>query len=163
MVLVREDETPKPDLRLAAELARIHAAGFAQEGRPWSGPEILALLNEPGIGLRMAHTESHAGGDRLAPAGFALYRVAADEAELLTVSVVPEARRAGLGRALLAASEDGARRAGATRLLLEVGAGNAPARALYSHAGYREVGRRAGYYLLPDGRRDDALILEKAL
>lgn len=163
MVLVREDETPQRDLRLATELARIHAAGFAHEGRPWSGPEILALLSEPGVGLRLAHSESPAGGDRLAPAGFALYRVAADEAELLTVSVVPEARRAGLGRALLAASEEGARRAGAVRLFLEVGAANAPARALYTGAGYREVGRRAGYYRLPDGGRDDALVLGKAL
>ena len=163
MVLVREDETPQRDLRLADALARIHAVGFAAEGRPWSGPEILALLNEPGIGLRLAHAERHGAGDRLAPAGFALYRVAADEAELLTVSVLPEARRAGRGRALLAASEAGARAAGAKRLFLEVGESNAPARALYAGAGYREVGRRKGYYGLADGRRDDALVLEKAL
>jgi ribosomal-protein-alanine N-acetyltransferase len=163
MALVREDEHPARDLRLASELARIHAVAFAGEGRPWSGPEILALLNEPGVGLRLAHAERHEAGDRLAPAGFALYRVAADEAEILTVSVVPEARRAGLGRALVGACEEGARAEGARRLFLEVAQGNAAARALYAGAGYAEVGRRKGYYQRPDGSREDALILAKPL
>lgn len=163
MVLVREDEHPVRDLRLAEALARIHAVAFAGEGRAWSGPELLALLNEPAVGLRLAHSERHEAGDRLAPAGFALYRVAADEAELLTVSVVPAARRAGLGRALVAAAEEGARRAGARRMFLEVGAANAAARALYAGTGYAEVGRRKGYYQRPDGSRDDALVLAKAL
>lgn len=163
MVLVREDEYPARDLRLAEALARIHAVAFADEGRPWSGPELLALLSEPGIGLRLAHHERHAAGEGLAPAGFALYRVAADEAELLTVSVVPEARRAGLGRALVAACEAGARAAGARRLYLEVGAANAAARALYAAAGYSQVGRRKGYYQRPDGSRDDALVLASEL
>lgn len=163
MVLVREDEHPARDLRLATELARIHAVAFAGEGRPWSGPEILALLNEPAVGLRLAHAERREAGDRLAPAGFALYRVAADEAELLTVSVVPEARRAGLGRALVAACEQGARACGARRLFLEVAEGNRAARALYAGAGYHEVGRRKRYYEHPDGSREDALILGKPL
>lgn len=163
MALVRDDELPARDLRLAGELARIHAVAFGAEGRPWSGPEILALLGEPGVGLRLAHCERPEVGDRLAPAGFALYRVAADEAELLTVSVVPASRRAGLGRALVGAAEAGARAAGARRMFLEVAEPNRPARALYAGAGYREVGRRRGYYLRPDGRGDDALILEKAL
>lgn len=163
MVLVRQDEHPARDLRLASELARIHAVAFAGEGRPWSGPEILALINEPGVGLRLAHSERRDAGARLAPSGFALYRVAADEAELLTVSVEPRARRAGLGRALLAACEDGARKVGARRLFLEVGAANAAARALYEGAGYAEAGRRPGYYQRSDGSRDDALVLAKAL
>ena len=163
MVLVREDEYPARDLKLAETLARIHAVAFAHEGRPWSGPELMALLDEPAVGLRLAHHERHEAGDRLSPAGFALYRVAADEAELLTVSVVPESRRAGLGWALLAACEAGAWRAGARKLFLEVGAGNAPARALYEGAGYAEVGCRPGYYQRPDGSLDDALVLAKPL
>ncbi|HUF87268.1 MAG TPA: GNAT family N-acetyltransferase [Thermohalobaculum sp.] len=163
MVPVRLDEHPARDLRLAGALARIHAVAFAGEGRPWSAPEILALLSEPGVGLRLAHAGQGGAGDRLAPAGFALYRVAADEAELLTVAVAPQAWRAGLGRALLGACEDGARAAGARRLFLEVGAANGAARVLYAGAGYREVGRRPGYYRRPDGRSDDALVLAKAL
>lgn len=158
MAVVGDDERAARDASLAEALARIHAAAFA--GRGWSGPEILALMNAPGVGLRLAHSEA---GDRRAPAGFALDRVALDEAELLTLAVAPGARRAGLGRALVAAAEAGARAAGARRLFLEVAEDNAPARALYAGAGYREVGRRRAYYARPDGGRDDALILEKAL
>ena len=150
----------QPDLRLAGELAGIHAAAFAGEGRPWSAPEFLALLGEPAVALRLAHS-GHGGNH--AAVGFALYRAVADEAELLTLSVLPEAQREGIGAGLLAACEDGARAAGAARLFLEVAAGNLAARALYHRAGYRECGRRKGNYLRPDASRDDAVVMEKAL
>jgi ribosomal-protein-alanine N-acetyltransferase len=44
-----------------------------------------------------------------------------------------------------------------------VAEGNAAARALYARAGYRECGRRKGYYQRPDGSRDDAVVMEKPL
>jgi len=78
------------DLRLAGALARIHAAAFAGSGRAWSGPEILALMNEPIVAVRLAHHEGPDGG--LIPVGFALYRATAGEAELLTVAVAPDER-----------------------------------------------------------------------
>ncbi len=110
--------------------------------------------------MRLAHS-GHSG--RFAAVGFALFRAVADEAEILTLSVLPEARRSGLGAGLLAGCEDGARTAGAARLFLEVAAGNGAARALYDRAGYRECGRRKGYYRRPDGSRDNAVVMEKAL
>ena len=113
--------------------------------------------------MRRAHRQGTEPGGGLAPAGFALYRAAAGEAELLTISVMPEARRSGIGAGLLAACEDGARASGAARLFLEVAAGNLAARALYGRAGYRECGRRKGYYQRPDGSRDDAVVMEKKL
>ena len=163
-VMVTENgEHREPDLRLATELAAIHARAFAGEGRPWSGPEILALLGEPVVAVRLAHRERTEPGGGLTPAGFALYRAVAGEAEILTISVLPEARRSGIGAGLLAACEDGARASGAVRLFLEVAAGNLAARALYDRAGYRECGRRKGYYQRPDSSRDDAVVMEKAL
>jgi ribosomal-protein-alanine N-acetyltransferase len=42
---------------------------------------------------------------------------------------------------------------------LEVEEGNGPAVALYRRAGFREVGRREGYYLKPDGTRASALAM----
>ena len=162
-ILTENAEHREPDLRLAAELAGIHAVAFAGEGRPWSGPEILALLGEQAVAVRVAHRERSEPGGGLAPAGFALFRAVAGEAEILTISVLPEARRSGIGAGLLAACEDGARASGAARLFLEVGEGNVAARALYDRAGYRECGRRKGYYQRPDGSRDDAVVMEKAL
>jgi ribosomal-protein-alanine N-acetyltransferase len=162
-MLVKSDKRSEPDLRLAAVLADIHAAAFAGMGRSWSAPEMLALLSEPVVAVCLAHRDGTLLSDGLVPAGFALYRTVAGEAELLTIAVMPDARRKGLGADLLVASEDGARTAGAERLFLEVAAGNAAARALYKRAGYGECGRRKDYYHSPDGGRDDAVVMEKQL
>lgn len=78
--------------------------------------------------------------------GFSTGQVVLDEGELHFVVVRPERRRGGLGRQLLAAFVGAAEAAGATRLFLEVHEANAPARALYRAEGWREVGRRPGYY-----------------
>ncbi len=153
----------RPRCWTEAVLTGIHAAAFAGEGRPWSGPEILAQLGEQAVAVRLAHRERTEPGGGLAPAGFALYRAVDGEAELLTISVMPEARRSGIGADLLAACEDGARASGAARLFLEVAEGNVAARALYDRAGYRECGRRKGYYRRPDTTSDDAVVMEKAI
>ncbi len=88
-----------------------------------------------------------------------LARYAADEAEVLTVAVVPERRQQGLGGRLVAAAAEEARKQGATRLFLEVSTRNPAARGLYQRLGFVQVGRRRGYYA--DG--SDALTLSRAL
>ena len=127
-------------------MARLHAAAFVVP-RPWTAEEIAAVLAGPGaLGIVRAQ-------------GFAIGRAAAGEAELLTLAVDPARRREGLGAALLAGFEACAARDGAREAALEVAEGNAAARALYARAGWREAGRRPGYYA--DGQ--DALVLRKAL
>lgn len=138
---------PEP---LSAALARLHRAAFGP-GAAWSADELAALMAQPGALL------VHRG------AGFALGRAAAGEAELITLAVAPEARRQGLGAALLLAIEGRAARAGAGEMFLEVAEDNAPARALYARAGWHQVGARPGYYARPRGLRADALILRKRL
>jgi len=91
--------------------------------------------------------------------GYTLGRVLFEEAHLLKIAIEPRARRAGLGRWMLAAFESEARARGAEGVVLEVRVGNTPARALYQAAGYREVAWRRAYY--PDG--EDGIILEKTL
>lgn len=132
----------------AAALAELHASCFAA---PWSESEFAALLGQPGV-VALAEAD-----------GFILIRIAADEAEILTLAVQPAARRRGLGRRLV---ESGARAAcagGADRLFLEVAEDNAAARALYAAAGFVEAGRRRAYYPRPEGLAADALILARAL
>jgi [ribosomal protein S18]-alanine N-acetyltransferase len=92
-------------------------------------------------------------------AGLILARVAAEEAEILTLAVAPAARRQGQGVALLAGAMTVARIRGAEAMFLEVAAGNAAALALYGGFGFTEVGRRRRYY--PDG--SDALVLRRDL
>ncbi len=97
------------------------------------------------------------------PAGFCLAQTALDEAELLTLAVLPEARRKGVGKSLLASLETALVQAGATRLFLEVSEDNRAALALYRSAGFHPTGRRKSYYRDRKGTSADALILSKML
>ena len=91
--------------------------------------------------------------------GMVLARVTADQAEILTIAVVPRLRAQGRAERLLRAAAARADAAGARELFLEVATGNLAARALYARAGFVEVGRRRQYYR--DG--GDALILRVPL
>lgn len=131
----------------APALAALHAAAFPP-AQAWGPDAIALLLAMPG-----------AFGLWREGAGLVLARRAADEAEILTVAVVPDARRRGHGTALLRDVMAVARAGGATAMFLEVAAGNAPALALYARAGFAQVGRRRRYYA--DGA--DALVLRREL
>ena len=85
------------------------------------------------------------------------------EAEILTLATHPAKRRQGLGRKALAASADWAKTQGVTKIFLEVAEDNTAAIALYSTAGYTQIGRRPGYYLPKDRAAIDALILAQSL
>ncbi len=126
-------------------MAALHATAFDGAAR-WSAASLRTMAADPAAILETARD------------GFLLGRVAAGEAELLTLVVAPAARRRGTARTLLAAFESGARKRDAATAFLEVSADNAAARALYAGAGWREAGLRRGYY-----EGVDALILRKHL
>ena len=86
-------------------------------------------------------------------------RIAADEAEILTLAVLPDQRRQGLARILLEEAARQCEAVGAGTLFLEVATRNEAARALYGAQGFEEIGRRRGYYA--DG--DDALVMRRML
>lgn len=92
--------------------------------------------------------------------GWAGIRVVADEAEILTVGVVPSTRRRGIARMLLAALLDIARERGAGTAYLEVRMDNEAARSLYASEGFAELGVRPGYY---DAGRADAVVMSRDL
>jgi ribosomal-protein-alanine N-acetyltransferase len=139
----------------AGRLAQIHASAFA---RPWDALEFERLLADRAIvadGLFL--------GRESQPAGFVLSRTVADEAEILTVAIAAEARGKGHARPLLSQHLDALARTGARTVHLEVEETNRPALAVYRGLGFQEVGRRAGYYLKPDGSRVAALTMSRAL
>lgn len=92
--------------------------------------------------------------------GWAGVMVAGPSADVLTVGVVPSARRSGIGRQLLAALLSEARARGADEAFLEVRVDNHAARALYRGDGFVELGLRIGYY---DYGRVDAVTMRKDL
>ncbi len=128
-------------------MALIHAAAFPL-GERWSATALTLQLGMPG-----------AFGWIDGAGGFILARVAADEAEILTLAVHPGQQNRGTGRRLLDAASAEAGRRGARALLLEVAVDNTPACALYAAAGFVPVGRRPGYY----AAGQDALVLRQAL
>lgn len=136
----------------AAVLAEAHAGGF---DRPWSVSEFESLLASPGVFAMLARSGA-------AVAGFVLCRIAADEAEVLTLVTAPALRRRGIAAALLEAATSVARARGAAFLFLEVAEDNLAARALYAAAGWGCVGRRAGYYARGGGAVE-ALVLRRDL
>ena len=81
---------------------------------------------------------------------------------MLTFGVLPEARRHGVGRALLDAVVAETRRRGLGSVVLEVAADNEAARRLYADRGFMQVGRRPRYYRRPGGTVD-ALILRRSI
>lgn len=141
-----------------AAMARLHAAHFA---RPWSEEEFEALLvQEPVFGYAVRPVASRG---KPAIEGFVLARLAAGEAEILTIVVSRSCRRRGLGRMLMDAVLRHLHAERAEALFLEVDETNLPALGLYRRLGFAEVGRREGYYSSREGRRTSALVMRRDL
>jgi ribosomal-protein-alanine N-acetyltransferase len=133
------------------QLAALHARAF---DKPWSAPDIAKLLdNSAAFALVSRDTEMR---------GFVLAWAAAGEAEILTIAVVPEARRKGVGASLVTAAGVAALVRGAASMHLEVAEDNVAARALYAKLGYEEAGRRHAYYA-GEGGAVDAIVMRRAL
>jgi ribosomal-protein-alanine N-acetyltransferase len=103
---------------------------------------MARLLLDPSVICHLARDH----GGRGAALAFIMSRIAADEAEILSVAVAPKARGRGLAGDLLRHHLARVAARGAVRMFLEVGEDNAPALRLYTKAGFREVGKRPGYY-----------------
>lgn len=124
-------------------LANLHQQCFPH--RPWSAADF-ADLKKSGCDVIASQN------------GFIVYRVVADEAEIITIGVAPTARRGGIAAAMLAIAEADAKKRGAVKMFLEVAENNDAARNLYKSNQYTEIGRRPKYY---DGV--DAILMEKKL
>ncbi len=137
-----------------ALLATLHNASFEEA---WNEKDFEALLNANNVFALLAGTVSNDWQS------FALARVAAGEAEILSLGTTVTARHKGLAHALVLASAREAAKRGAHEIFLEVSAANAPARGLYLGLGFAKVGLRRGYYRHLDGTNADALTLRAAL
>ena len=134
---------------VAALEAQIHAA-------PWSLGNFRDAL--------FAGYQTLVGESEHRIVAFGVLMLAPGEAQILNISVVPDARREGFGRTLVAQFIDVARRLGAEQCFLEVRASNAPALALYASEGFNTVGRRDGYYpATATTPCEDALVMRRAL
>lgn len=140
-------------IRDAADIAQLHAASFQ---RGWSKGEIEHMLLEKNV---VAHRA--AIGRKFA--GFVISRMAADEAEILSIAVPSSYRGRNIAGTMLRHHLGRLAAFGVRTVFLEVDEGNASALRLYRRAGFVEVGRRDGYYLNRSGRPTSALVLRRDL
>ncbi len=142
----------------ADALAEIHGEGFP---RPWLSSDFAALIKNRNVGALGLRRQSAFGFSRLV--GFALFRTAGDEAEILSIAVRRSHRGRGHGRLLM---DEALRRLYRERIkacFLEVDPDNAAAVSLYRSLGFAQVGTRKGYYDRPGASAGKALVMRLEL
>ncbi len=144
------------DARDVAIVDTLMAAAFDPRfGEAWTRNQCLGVLAMPGVRLTLALVDDE-------PAGFAMVRSVADEAELLLLAVDPAYRRRGVGTALLRAVIAEAQAGGIVDLHLEVRSGNDAVK-LYTAQGFAKVGERRSYYRGRTGQVYDAHTYRRTL
>jgi [ribosomal protein S18]-alanine N-acetyltransferase len=140
-------------------LATLHGLSFTpQPGEDWSGTAIAELLQMPGASALLA-TRS----DDSTPLGFVIFRTVMDEGEIISLGVVPEARRLGVASRLLTQTLRLVAREGVAKMFLEVAVDNQAALPFYRAHNFVQIGIRSKYYRRDQNERIDALILQTAL
>jgi ribosomal-protein-alanine N-acetyltransferase len=134
-------------------LAAIHAASFH---RGWSEDEFDHMLAERNTLIHVLRTGSNV-------VGFAISRIGADEAEILSIAIDDIHRGRGLSGNLLLTHLGHLVGRGVRTVFLEVEENNRPARRLYERAGFAVVGRRERYYRQADGEQLNALLMRRDL
>jgi [ribosomal protein S18]-alanine N-acetyltransferase len=140
-------------LRDAPVLAQIHAASFH---RGWGEGEFENMLSE-------RNTLVHRLRIGRKVIGFSVSRIAADEAEILSIAVAQSHRGRGLSNNLLLTHLGHLAGRGVRTVFLEVEENNQPARRLYKRAGFAVAGRRERYYRQASGEPLNALLMRRDL
>ncbi|PWJ55428.1 ribosomal-protein-alanine N-acetyltransferase [Quadrisphaera granulorum] len=137
-------------------LLPVEAALFGASA--WSAELFWSELAAPGRTYLVAVEKDEDDDGDGALLGYGGLALAGPDADVQTLAVAPRAQRRGVGSLLLDALLDAARGGGASSVLLEVRADNAPAQALYAARGFERIGVRRRYYQPEDV---DALVLRR--
>lgn len=140
-------------LRDAPALARLHGASFH---RGWGEGEFETMLSERNTLVHRLRTGSTI-------VGFSVSRLAADEAEILSIAVAESHRGRGLSKPFLLTHLGHLAGRGVRTVFLEVEENNQPARKLYDRAGFVVAGRRERYYREAGGQELNALVMRRDL
>jgi ribosomal-protein-alanine N-acetyltransferase len=149
----RDASFTEASARDAQAIAALHAEAFR---RGWSEDEVEQLLLDRSV---LAHRVTSRGR----VCGFIMSRIAADEAEILSIAIARAQRGRRLAERLLRLHLGRLTGQGIDAVFLEVDRDNTSARRLYERAGFYEVGRREGYYRNEAGVSSAALVLRRDL
>ena len=125
------------------KVAELHKQCFPDH--PWSESEFMDLKKS---GCEIVASDN----------GFIVWRTVADEAEIISIGVAPDARRSGIAGALILLMEQELKKSSVVNVFLEVSEVNVPAKKLYEKYGFKPTGKRPKYY-----NGVDAIIMTKSL
>jgi ribosomal-protein-alanine N-acetyltransferase len=147
-------------------MAVMEAAFDPAYGEAWNRRQVADALTLPSTHALVVDAEGAPipadAQDAPAPAGFVLTRHVLDEEELLLIAVTPDARRRGVGAALIELLFAAARTRGTAKIFLEMRRGN-PAIHLYHKFGFEPIGERRNYYRMANGERIDAITFGRSI
>jgi len=138
----------------AETISRLHAQGFY---RGWPREDFAAYIAGRDTPVYVACDA------RRKIAGFAMIRLAADEAELITIAVDKSWRKKGVGIALMRAVFEDLLMTPARKLFLEVAEDNPAALRLYGKLGFKKLSERSGYYSRDNGQPATAIVMARDL
>jgi [ribosomal protein S18]-alanine N-acetyltransferase len=139
-----------------ADIEAVVALECTAHAAPWTAANFRDAL-AAGYGVAVGVVDG-------ALVAYGVLLFAPGEVQLLNLTVAPEVRRLGIGRALLQRFLVEARARGAEQCFLEVRVSNQAAIGLYAQEGFVPVARRVGYYPVQGpGSREDALVMRRAL
>ncbi|MBV6634159.1 MAG: GNAT family N-acetyltransferase [Alphaproteobacteria bacterium] len=148
---------PRPlTAEAAGEIAELLEEVAANDGQAvaggWSADSLAKQLNA-------GHSQAwgHRGADGGALTSVILVQSVADRAEILLIATAANARRQGLGVALINHLATDAASKGCEQIMLEAAASNRAAIALYQRTGFTQTGLRPRYY----GNEDAILMTRK--
>jgi ribosomal-protein-alanine N-acetyltransferase len=129
----------------------------------YSRPELAFYMSRPGAFTLIAESLTEKAGpsglEQPKIMGFIVAETRRRTGHIITIDVLPEARRAGIGSALLLAAEERLRQAGAAVVELETAVNNAAAIQFYKRKEYFVEKTVSGYY----SNHLDALVMTKDL
>jgi ribosomal-protein-alanine N-acetyltransferase len=135
-------------------LSQVHKGCFFHG---WSHLEFESFFERAGVFAAIAYHKEKT------PVGFVLCWVIEDQCDLLSMGVLEDHRRDGVGLMLLEYAVANARSLGAEHLMLEVNVNNTAAHTLYESRGFEKFSIRKDYYTNPDGTKADAVCMRKTL
>ncbi|MBN1939688.1 MAG: ribosomal protein S18-alanine N-acetyltransferase [Candidatus Aminicenantes bacterium] len=123
---------------------------------PWPLSTFEGEIQNTGLSFPLVAVDEGTGGI----VGYCIYWVIHDEVQVNNIAVHPDYRRRRIAEDMLRGIFAELRKRNIRAVLLEVRAGNGPARLLYEKLGFNAIGRRKDYYTHPT---EDAVVMELVL
>ena len=137
---------------LSEKFSSIHYKSFENENLRFSSKFIFSLLKNPNISYIYKKNK-----------GFCIFSFNKEEAEIITMAVMPKYQNQGIGFLILNQLEEVLLKSNCNKIFLDVASNNLVALHLYKKAGFKKFGTRKNYYTILKDKKVDAILMEKVV